>query len=180
MTQPSFVPIAEADQVRQARSLQVPGPWTPQRPAELVTPMRTTGKGRGKAGPDQGYALHLARRLAPQLVLAPGESADDVVLGCALLASRRAALNGRAPCIYDVRAAAELFGFLGPADEGLVEARGRLFRSVAHEYEAQRQLVDAVPEETLLLTPEQIAGRAESGWRSLLAGGVGQPSPAVG
>ena len=180
MTQPSFVPIAEADQVRGARHLRVPAGWSPDRPAELVTPLRRSGKGRGTQGPDQGYALTLARRLEPQLVLAPGESAEDVLRGCALLGSRRAALAGRAPCIYDVRAAALLFGFLGTAEPGLVEERRRLFRSVGHEYDAQRRLVDAVPEDSLPLTPEQLEGRAESGWRSPLAGGTGEPAPSVG
>lgn len=180
MTQPSFVPIAEADQVRGARHLSVPSGWCPDRPAEVRTPAAPPGRGRGTPGPDQGYALHLARRIEPQLVLVAGESVEDVVLGCALLASRRAALAGRAPCIYDVRLAALLFGFLGTADPGLVAERSRLFRSVAHGYDAQRRLIDAVPEETLRLTPEQVEGRAEQGWRSLLAGGTGNPSPAVG
>jgi len=35
MTQPTFVPIAEADQVRPARHLHVPGSWTQSRPAEV-------------------------------------------------------------------------------------------------------------------------------------------------
>ena len=35
MTQPSFVPIVEADQVRPAYSLQVPNIWTQSRPSEL-------------------------------------------------------------------------------------------------------------------------------------------------
>ena len=38
MTQPTFVPITEADQVRPARHLHVPEAWTTSRPAELRTP----------------------------------------------------------------------------------------------------------------------------------------------
>ena len=50
MTQPTFVPIAEADQVRPARHLHVPGAWTTSRPAELVGPTVRRGRGHGHAG----------------------------------------------------------------------------------------------------------------------------------
>ena len=35
MTQPSFVPVVEADQVRRAYQLHVPSIWTTSRPSEL-------------------------------------------------------------------------------------------------------------------------------------------------
>ena len=50
MTQPTFVPIAEADQVRPARHLHVPGPWTASRPAEVVGPVQPAGPRHGDAG----------------------------------------------------------------------------------------------------------------------------------
>ena len=50
MTQPTFVPIAEADQVRPARHLDVPGIWTADRPAELVGPIMRRGASIGTPG----------------------------------------------------------------------------------------------------------------------------------
>ncbi|HUZ10758.1 MAG TPA: hypothetical protein VMU76_11400 [Acidimicrobiales bacterium] len=152
MTQPSFVPIAEGDQVRPALRLRVPGHWLPSRPADLRPPGQPTGRGFGKPGPDQGFALRLARRLEDRLRLSAGESAEDVIVGCALLASRRAGSAGRAPSVHDVKAALALFGFLADAPADLVAERTARFRSVAHEYTAQRRLVDSVPEDALRLS----------------------------
>lgn len=173
MTQPSFVPIGEADQVRQALRLEVPRRWSQDRPADRRSPHRLIHKGTGAPGPDQGYALRLARHLADQLRLGPDEHLEDVVVGCALLASRRSALFGRAPTIFDVRHAATLFGYLVaspttsvPLD--LVETWTWAFQSVSHDYVAQRALVDRVPDQTLKLTTEQVAEEL-GGWRDLFA-----------
>ena len=160
MTQPTFVPIAEADQVRPARHLHVPGSWTTSRPAELRTPRFQPGRGEGTPGPDSGFALRLAHRFEHDLQLDEGESAHDVVLGVALVASKRAALFGRAPSVYDVRHALALWCFLdedAPAE--LRHARRAAFSALSHDYVAQRQLVDAVPEEVLRLSPEDARGR---------------------
>jgi hypothetical protein len=165
MTQPSFVPITAADQVRPALALSVPGAWTSDRPGDLQGPSQPTGRGHGTPGPDQGYALHLARRFEDRLHLGPDEEVEDVLLGSALVASRRAGLFGRAPCIYDLDFVMGLFGFTdaaAPAD--IVAARRGLFRSVAHSYVAQRVLVDAVPTEALRLA----AGRTADA-RALMA-----------
>jgi len=152
MTQPSFVPITAADQVRPARTLSVPGAWTADRPGDLHGPGQPTGAGHGTPGPDQGFALHLARRFEDRLHLGPEEEREDVLLGSALVASRRAGLFGRAPCIYDLDFVMGLFGFTdADAPPDLVVARSGLFRSVAHSYVAQRALVDAVPTEALQL-----------------------------
>src|SRR5580658_3784373 len=112
MTQPTFVPISEADQVRPARHLHVPGAWTVSRPAELGVPTAHHGRSVGTPGPDAGFALRLARRFEHDLKLGAGESEHDVLLGTALIAARRAALFGRAPCIYDVQFALALWDFL--------------------------------------------------------------------
>jgi hypothetical protein len=164
MTQPTFVPIAEADQVRPARHLHVPGAWTTSRPAELVvpTPLRGRGMGTGSPGPDSGFALRLAKRFEHDLRLDEGESEHDVVLGVALIAAKRAALFGRAPCIYDVRLALNLWGFLGDAPPELKVARRAAFSGVGHDYVVQRALVDGIPEETLRLKPEDATGAAVS------------------
>ncbi len=181
MTQPSFVPITEADQVRPALRLEVPGAWEPDRPAELRIPRATPGRGMGTPGPDQGYALSLARRFSDRLVLSAGEHEEDVRVGAALLASRRAALFGRAPSVYDVTAALGVFGFLGRAPTDLVEARRELFASVSHDYVLQRALVDAVFEDTLRLTPAEIEATVGAGdWRSLWGLPVGTPGTGPG
>jgi hypothetical protein len=155
MTQPTFVPIAEADQVRPARHMHVPGSWTTSRPAELVVPAVRRGRGVGTPGPDSGFALRLANRFAHDLKLVEGESEHDVLLGVALVASKRAALFGRAPCVHDVRFALNLWGFLDQVPAELLAERRASFSSIAHDYVAQRRLVDAVPEETLRLSPEE-------------------------
>jgi hypothetical protein len=155
MTQPTFVPIAEADQVRPARHMDVPGPWTTSRPAELVVPAVAGGRTTGTPGPDSGFALRLAKRFDHELRLHEGESEHDVVLGVALVAAKRAALVGRAPCIYDVRFALNLWGFLDDVPAERVATRRAAFSSISHDYEAQRALVDSVPVETLRLSPEE-------------------------
>jgi hypothetical protein len=159
MTQPTFVPIAEADQVRPARHLHVPGPWTASRPGEVVGPVQRRGRSVGTPGPDQGFALRLARRLGHELKLGEGESEHDVVTGVALIAAKRAALFGRAPCVYDVRFALSLWGFLDDARPDQRERRRAAFSSVAHDYVAQRQLVDSIPDEVLRLGPEEARAR---------------------
>lgn len=171
MTQPSFVPITEADQVRPALLLQAPRPWVADRPAELRFPVRPGGRSRGAPGPDQGYALRLARRFADRLRLRPGESEEDAVVGTALLASRRAALFGRAPTVHDVETALELWRFLDdhpPA--GLVEARRLAFSSAAREYPVQRALVDRVSEAVIRLPASEISARHDD-WAALVGEG---------
>jgi hypothetical protein len=161
MTQPTFVPIAEADQVRPARHLHVPRPWTTSRPAEHVGPGIARGRGVGTPGPDSGFALRLARRFEHSVHLGEGENEHDVLLGAALVAARRAALFGRAPSIYDVRFALNLWGFLGATvPPAVAQKRRAAFSSVSHDYAAQRALVDSVDEEILRLTPDQALNRA--------------------
>jgi hypothetical protein len=155
MTQPTFVPIAEADQVRPARHLHVPGAWTSSRPAEFTGPTLRQGRSIGTPGPDSGFALRLAHRFQGDLKLGEGETAHDVLLGVALVASKRSALFGRAPCIYDVRFALNLWGFLDDVPPDVQVARRAAFSSISHDYEAQRALADSVPEETLRLSPEE-------------------------
>ncbi len=161
MTQPTFVPIAEADQVRPARHLHVPGPWTTSRPAELVVPTARRGPTLGTPGPDSGFALRLAHRFAHELRLGEGETEHDVLLGVALIAAKRAALFGRAPSVYDVQFALHLWGFLDDAPAALQERRRAAFSAISHDYAAQRALVDSTPEEILRLSPED--ARARSG-----------------
>jgi hypothetical protein len=168
VTQPSFVPIVEADQVRPAYKLQVPNIWTQSRPSELRGASQPAGLQLGRPGPDQGFALKLAHRFVDRLVLAPGESVEDAIAGCTAVAMRRCASFGRAPAIHDLEFAFTLFGFLGDAPADLVETRGPLFRSVSHHYKAQRTIADSVAPSTLRLTPAEVAARITE-WRSLIS-----------
>jgi hypothetical protein len=167
VTQPSFVPVVEADQVRPAYQLHVPSIWTASRPSELRGTRAPSGAFLGTPGPDQGFALKLARRFEDRLELAPGEHAEDAVSGCTAVAMRRAAAFGRAPVIHDLTLAFTLWGFLAGAPEDLVATREPLFRSASHHYQVQRTIADCVPETTLRLDQRQVADRLGD-WRSLL------------
>jgi hypothetical protein len=167
MTQPSFVPIVEADQVRPGYQLKTPEAWTPHRPSELRGTSAPRGTLLGSPGPDQGFALQLAERFHGRLGLAEGESEHDAAAGCTAVAMRRSARFGRAPVIHDLTFAFTLWGFLGDAPAELVAARGPLFRSAAHHYGLQRRIADCVPESTLRLTPEAVRGRLVA-WDELL------------
>lgn len=166
MTQPKFAPIAAEDEVRPAYHLEAPAPWRPQRPADLPSGARATVRGGGVPGPDQGYALHLARRLARRLVTRRGEHAEDALAGAVAIGLRRASLFGRAPVSADIELPLELFGYLGGTTDDLAEHRRTLFAGVAHDYARQRSLAATIPEPTLRLTPHAVRERSAS-WREL-------------
>jgi hypothetical protein len=168
MTQPSYVPIGEADQVRPAYRLKTPADWRQDRVAELLSPVHPRGRDLGVPGPDQGYALLVAHQLfADRLELTPGITTEDALVGAAAVASARAALFGRAPVGKDVELALILFGFLGDAPPDLIARRAPLFQAAAHHYRQQRRIVEAVPEETLRLTPDLVRDRLAD-WRQLI------------
>ena len=137
------------------------------RPGEVVGTVTLTGPGLGCQGPDQGYALKLAERFTGQLVLADGEREDDALAGCCAVALRRASLFGRAPVMHDLRLAIELFGFLIDADAALVTWRRERFAGAAghHGYHVKLRLADAVPTDTLRLTPAAVAEACAENWR---------------
>jgi hypothetical protein len=149
----------------------VPNGWHGDRPAELDGRQPTGGR-LGSQGPDQGYALVLARRFADRLHLQPGEHHDDVVAGCLGVALRRASLFGRAPVIHDLTVAFTVWGYLDadpPAD--LAAVRQTLFAGVEHvasHYDQARAIVDRVPVETLRMSPQELAKSYPARWRSLL------------
>jgi hypothetical protein len=168
MTQPSYAPITEAAKVRPAYSLQTPIRRRARRVAELSSPEPRVGPGLGVPGPDQGYALLVAEELfSEQLQLSPGVGAEDALRGCSAVACARAARIGRAPTGKDVEFALVLFGFLDDAPADLIEWRTPLFQAAAHDYLAQRQIVDSVPTETLRLAPDEVRA-CLADWRSLV------------
>jgi hypothetical protein len=171
---PKFAPVPAIGDIRSYRSpAYVPDPWKAQRPGELGG-RQPTGAGLGFQGPDQGYALRLASRLRPQLVLSDAERADDAVAGCTAIGLRRASLFGRAPVIHDLRIAFTIWGFLDPAPAAeLVARRVPAFEELAdpHRYDEVRALVDATPESTLRMSQAQVNEIYSVSWRRLLDGG---------
>ena len=171
MAAPKFAPGSVPDGQRFYESPDyVPDGWEADRPGELVG-RQPRGPRLGYQGPDQGYALALAARVRPKLVLSDTERADDALTGCTAVAMRRASMFGRAPVIHDLTVAFTVWGFLdeSPAPE-LVDARRLLFAEVRHavHYPQQRAIVDAVPESTLRMLPAAVAEAHRADWRSLL------------
>ena len=168
MAQPDYVPVTPADRVRQTERIPPARRWVLSRPGELPGLQQPKGESFGSPGPDQGYALMLARRFADKLRLQPGERSEDVVGGAVAVALKRASLFGRAPVVYDLELAYGLFGFLSDAPPAeLVTFRKRLFESAAHDYWEQREIADLVGDDTLRLTPADVQSRL-SEWRSLI------------
>lgn len=167
MAQPDYVPVAPGDRVRETEAMPPPKRWTLNRPGELVALRPPDGESFGRPGPDQGYALKLARQFEDRLELEPGEHAEDAIAGCLGVALKRASIFGRAPVIYDLEIAFTLFGFLGDPPRDLVLWRRGLFEAASHSYWEQREIADLVPDDTLRMTPSQIASQIGS-WRSLV------------
>ncbi len=149
-----------------------PDTWRADRPADFADDHRQpVGDLLGSPGPDQGYALRLARVLEPELQLAAGEHAKDALAGIVAVGLKRASSFGRAPVIHDLRVAATIFGFLDPSpDPELVAARRAALEELSHfhHYMELRQVVDSVPVEVLRRTPAQVEEAYRAGWRSQL------------
>lgn len=149
-----------------------PDSWRADRPADFADDHRQpVGDLLGSPGPDQGYALRLARVLEPELQLAEGEHAKDALAGIVAVGLKRASILGRAPVIHDLRIAATIFGFLDPSpDPDLVGIRHRLLEEVSHfhHYMELRRVVDMVPVEVLRQSPQQVTEAYGRGWRALV------------
>ncbi len=148
----------------------MPSGWDPDRPG-AVEGLQPTGPGLGAQGPDQGFALTIATRLAPKLHLQDSERLDDAIRGCLLIALRRASLFSRAPVVHDLNVAFTIWGYFDeqpPAE--LIERRASLFEGVGnvnHHYAEGRAIADLVPESTLRLTPDQATAAYPASWRAL-------------
>ena len=171
MAAPEYVPVKPMDDVRTYESPpRRPGPWIPRRPGELQG-SNPRGESFGDQGPDQGYGLVLAKRLADQLHLQPGEALVDVIEGCLGVALKRASLFGRAPIIHDFTAAFTIWGYLhAQPDVELVRLRRSLFGEVAltEHYLEKRRIVAAVRDDALRQPHAAIAEQHRTDWRSLL------------
>jgi hypothetical protein len=169
---PEFVPVDRTKLLRTYESPpRRPEPWLAQRPAELEDG-QPSGPLLGYQGPDQGFMLKLARQFRGKLSLSKGEHERDALAGACAVALRRASLFGRAPVVHDLTVALTVWGFLGDAPAELVQLRRTLFEEVAHphHYPEQRRIVDLVSEDTLRMTPQQVAQASRADWRSLLDG----------
>ena len=166
MAAPDYVPVALDELPRLTEPIPAPKSWKADRPADLKGG-QPFGPRLGSPGPDQGYALALARRFEDRLQLAEGEHGEDAVAGGVAVALKRASIFGRAPVIYDLEHAFTLWGFLGGAPEELVRFRKPLFEGARQHYWEQRHIVDLVPEDTLRMTPEQVR-RSLPAWRELI------------
>lgn len=125
------------------------------------------GEGLGTPGPDQGYALKLARSFEGRLKLGALDE-DDVVAGCVAIASKRSGLFGRGPVVHDLTAAFTMWGFLDDSpDAELVALREELFPQVAssHHYSERREIVDLVSAEALARPHAEIITDYQTGWR---------------
>jgi hypothetical protein len=166
VTQPRFAPILYEDEVRPGYQLSAPERWIANRPADYPgrpTPFR---RGEGVPGPDQGYALLLAERIADRLVLAPGEHRSDVVSAGVAVALRRAATYGRAPVLADLEVVFGLLGYLSRAPGALVTARRRFVDGAHHDDWKVRELVARVPE-SVLCEPAAAYAQSHERWREI-------------
>lgn len=171
MAAPEYVPV---DRTRLLRTYTSPPRertgWRPDRPGELHRG-QPRGPRLGNPGPDQGYALLLARHFEGKLTLGPGEHEKDALAGAVAVAMKRASIFGRAPVLHDITLGLTVWGFLGDADPALVRERTKLFEEVSHphHYAELQRIVDLVPESTLRMTPQQAAEAHRADWRQLLA-----------
>jgi hypothetical protein len=137
----------------------------------MVEGLQPSGRRLGAQGPDQGFALTIAKRLASEIVLQPGERLDDAVRGCLGIALRRASLYSRAPVVHDVRLAFTIWGYFDPQPPAeLIARRAELFEGVGlvnHHYAEGRRIADLVPEATLLLPLDQAQAAYRYRWRDL-------------
>lgn len=174
MAAPEYVPINVSDDPRTYKSPPwVTADWRADRPAEVVEHGQPRGHRMGSQGPDQGYVWKLVKLFDGKLVLTDGERREDVVAGCVGVALKRASLFGRAPVIHDLTVAFTVWGFMEPnPPPELVALRRTMFEGVAspHHYPQQRAVVDAVPEATLRLGPDDAVSKHTADWRALLAG----------
>ncbi len=172
MAQPEFVPRVAATAVRSYAS----PPWEPEgwyadRPGELTRTGQPRSRRKGSQGPDQGYALKLARAVTDRVVLSPGEDIDDVIAGILGVALKRASLFGRAPIIHDLLVALRIWGYLdATAPAPLVQLRCSLFAEArhTHDYMQRRRIADMVPDRVLALAPEAVEAQYRTDWKQLL------------
>ena len=152
MAQPPYVPHAPGKTARHYSSPPQRGGWRAERPGELPEGPLPAGDGFGHQGPDQGYALRLARDFASRLQLQAGEKPRDVIAGCVMVALKRASLFGRAPVSDDLQVAFDHWRYLDAhAPIEVVASRRELFAGAGgHDgYPIRCRIADEVSAEAL-------------------------------
>lgn len=169
MAAPSRVPTNPTQVKHYSSPPRRGGSWRAERPGETIGSPHPTGPALGNQGPDQGYVLSLAANFRDDLVLRPGEHAADVITGACAVALRRASMFGRGPMGEDLEMALVLYGFLGEADDELVEMRRELFAEIHHttiHYFGAREIADRVDADLLRGRLEKARTAVERDWRS--------------
>ena len=172
MTQPAFVPITEADQVRPALRLETPlRVWTACRCRRVPRRRAADGQGLRTAGPGPGLLCCTSpTSCSPSAVqLTTGERAEDALVGCSMVASARAGLFGGPRWAATSSTRSAPFGFLGAAARPSWSsgARPSSARPRIITRRSAPAIVDCVPETTLRLTANDVRARL-SEWRSLI------------
>lgn len=171
MGAPPYVPKKPATKVRSYSSPpRRAGSWRADRPGEL-TGRQPEGDRLGVPGPDAGYAISLAERFGDSLQLHAHEATSDVLAGAAAIAMKRAGLFGRGPIGTDVEVGLVVWGYLDAnVDDELVSLRREWFEEIhtRHFYMERRRVADAVLEELLLRTPDEIKAAYATDWRTCL------------
>jgi hypothetical protein len=169
VSQPQNVPTKPVATQHYASPPRRDRTWNADRPGDVFADGQPEGDLIGSQGPDQGFAIKLARSFQDQLELTNNEHAADAIAGCVAVALKRASAFSRAPTVHDVRCAFTIFGYLGTAEPELVELRQKLFEEVAHphHYNERRAIVDAVPTAFLRQHHKKILEEAAD-WRSVL------------
>lgn len=173
-----FVAVELHDAPRHRQNLPAGVAYPPARKARTNRPGdigsgQPTGPLLGSPGPNVGYARTLASRAAPSLKLAPHESPADAVAVIAEIAMKRAARLGRAPVKSDVDVAILLLGYDGSAPAEFAALRARAVHEADHHYQSRRRVVDAVSEELLARSVNEITARVAD-WRTFAAESLGR------
>ena len=125
MTQPSFRPSSSTP-IRSARRCDSRPRQTGEPTVWRTCTWPSSPMDRHSASRDRTRATRSSSAddlFVDRLELVAGERAEDAVYGCAMVASARASLFGRAPVGPDLEMAFTLFGFLGGAPKDLIEWR---------------------------------------------------------
>jgi hypothetical protein len=139
MSQPSYVPISPAGEVRPTMKTQSPEVGKSLKKGLLRAPGASVGANAGTPAPNEGYAFTLAEHELGKFKFEHDHDRHDVVTGVALLAGKRASVIGRAPTLKEVKAVLAEFGLTG---KKISAAQSREFAGLSHSYAAQRRFVD--------------------------------------